>query len=59
MSSINGQTPERRRVSGKTALGRAFNYALSRWEALSCWAGSSRDSRLKGLPPVTAAYRIL
>ena len=35
---------QRRRVSGKTALGRAFNYALSRWEALSCFALDGRLS---------------
>jgi transposase len=35
---------QRRRVSGKTALGRAFNYALNRWEALSCFALDGRLS---------------
>ena len=31
-------------MSGKTALGRAFNYALSRWEARSCFALDGRLS---------------
>ena len=35
---------QRRRVSAKTALGRAFNYALSRWEALRCFALDGRLS---------------
>ena len=35
---------QRRRVSGKTALGRAFNYTLARWEALSCFALDGRLS---------------
>jgi len=35
---------QRRRISGKTALGRAFNYALARWEALSCFALDGRLS---------------
>ena len=35
---------QRRRVSGKTALGRAFNYALNRWEALTCFALDGRLS---------------
>jgi transposase len=35
---------QRRRLSGKTALGRAFNYALNRWEALTCFALDGRLS---------------
>jgi transposase len=35
---------QRRNVSGKTALGRAFNYSLARWEALSCFALDGRLS---------------
>jgi hypothetical protein len=31
-------------VFGKTALGRAFNHALSRWEALSCFVLDGRLS---------------
>jgi transposase len=35
---------ERRRVSGKTGLGKAFNYALTRWDALICFATDGRLS---------------
>jgi transposase len=35
---------QRRRVSGKTALGKAFRYALGRWEALTCFATDGRLS---------------
>ena len=35
---------QRRRVSGKTALGKAFNYALGRWQALVCVATDGRLS---------------
>ena len=35
---------QRRRVSGKTALGKAFNYTLARWEALVCFATDGRLS---------------
>ena len=35
---------QRRRISGKTALGKAFNYALGRWEALICFATDGRLS---------------
>ncbi len=35
---------QRRRVSGKTAMGRAFNYTLARWDALSCFALDGRLS---------------
>ena len=35
---------QRRRVSGKTALGKAFNYALRRWEALTSFALDGRLS---------------
>ena len=35
---------QRRRVSGKTALGKAFNYALGRWQALVCFATDGRLS---------------
>jgi transposase len=35
---------QRRRVSSKTALGKAFRYALSRWEALTCFATDGRLS---------------
>jgi transposase len=35
---------QRRRVSGKTALGKAFNYALGRWDALICFATDGRLS---------------
>lgn len=33
-----------RRVSGKTALGKALRYALRRWEALTCFATDGRLS---------------
>jgi transposase len=35
---------QRRRVSGKTALGKALNYSLGRWEALTCFATDGRLS---------------
>jgi transposase len=35
---------QRRRVSGKTALGKAFRYALGRWDALTCFATDGRLS---------------
>jgi transposase len=35
---------QRRRVSGKTALGKAFNYALGRWDELICFATDGRLS---------------
>jgi transposase len=35
---------QRRRVSGKTALGKAFSYTLARWEALSRFALDGRLS---------------
>ena len=35
---------QRQRVSGKTALGKAFNYALGRWQALVCFATDGRLS---------------
>ncbi len=35
---------QRRRVSAKTALGKAFRYALGRWEALTCFATDGRLS---------------
>jgi hypothetical protein len=40
----NWANAQRRRLSGKAALGRAFNYALSRWAALSCLAQDGRLS---------------
>ena len=33
-----------RRISGKTALGKAFRYTLNRWEALTCFATDGRLS---------------
>jgi hypothetical protein len=35
---------QRRRVSAKTALGKAFRYALGRWEALTCFVTDGRLS---------------
>jgi transposase len=35
---------QRRRVSSKTALGKAFRYTLDRWEALTCFATDGRLS---------------
>jgi transposase len=35
---------QRRRISGKTALGKAFRYALGRWQALTCFATDGRLS---------------
>jgi len=35
---------QRRRVSGKTALGKAFSYVLGRWTALICFATDGRLS---------------
>jgi transposase len=35
---------QRRRISGKTALGKAFAYTLGRWEALTCFATDGRLS---------------
>ncbi len=35
-------TGQRRRLSSKNALARAIQYALSRWEALMCYAGDGR-----------------
>jgi hypothetical protein len=35
-------TAQRRRLSSKNALARAMQYALSRWPALTCYAGDGR-----------------
>jgi hypothetical protein len=35
---------QRRRLSGKTPLGKAFQYALSRWEALTRYVDDGRLS---------------
>ena len=38
---------QRRRVSGKTALGKAFAYTLGRWEALT-WKTACKSFQLPG-----------